>query len=225
MARFDWGGRVNELFRRSKWDEARALLEKQREQEPANHWLLTQLGVTFYEQKRYKEALKLFRASRRILDDCPLTLWNLAGTLDALGEYEDAVRIYVWLLGSKRTPQEDPCWESPEWANSLKTDCVYRLGVCFQNLGKEQWAEHCYRQYLVLLTLGIDGTYSAADVVRRIRELHGSGSRNSAGNAIRKAFQSTLRIAGVERAKGRGSKSPQFAEQESRVGQRVGSKK
>jgi tetratricopeptide (TPR) repeat protein len=224
MARRDWGTRVNQLILRGQWDEARGLLEKQREKDPANHWVLTQLGVTFYEQGKYEEALELFLASLRIVDDCPLTLWNLAGTFDALGKWQDAIRIYTWLLASEKTPEEDPCWESQEWADSLKADCVYRLGVCFQELGKAQGAEQYYRQYLALLTQGVEGTYSTDAVIRRIRDLHGSGSRRSARKEIRKTFESALRITPGKRIPGGGSGPPQFSERGLRAGRRVASK-
>ena len=45
MANFS--DKINDLFRRRQWEKARELLEKEREKAPENHWLLTQLGVTF----------------------------------------------------------------------------------------------------------------------------------------------------------------------------------
>src|SRR3990172_5505124 len=100
MARDTFSHKINALFRRGDWEKARRLLEKERERDPHNHLLLTQLGVTFYEQRRYEDALQLFQESRRIVADCPLTLWNLAGTLAALRRYAEALRIYVWLWES-----------------------------------------------------------------------------------------------------------------------------
>src|SRR5436305_1817161 len=98
--------KINELFQQCKWEEARDILERERERNPDSHWVLTQLGVTFYEQLKYRDALKIFVASLNLLSDCPLTLWNLAGTLDSLGKHADAMRIYSWLLQSKRTAEE-----------------------------------------------------------------------------------------------------------------------
>ena len=89
MAKDKFGGRIDGLFARREWGEARRLLEKEREKSPDNHWVLTQLGVTFYEQHRYEEALAWLLASLKIVPDCPLTLWNLAGTLDAVVERVD----------------------------------------------------------------------------------------------------------------------------------------
>ena len=134
--------RINDLFHQNKWEEARKILEIESERDPHSHWVLTQLGVTFYEESKYEDALKLFFTSLNIVDTCPLTLWNMAGTLDALGEYARAVQIYTWLLQSTKSSDEDPCWESKEWTDALKTDCVYRLGVCFRHLGKKLEAEH-----------------------------------------------------------------------------------
>jgi tetratricopeptide (TPR) repeat protein len=189
--------RINDLFRREKWAAARKLLESARKKAPEDHWLLTQLGVTLYEQRKYKDALKLFLSSLKIVPDCPLTLWNLAGALDALGQYAAAKGIYVWLLENETPPNDDPCWESTEWADALKADAVYRLGVCFQHLGEKRKADHCYRQYLDLLLAGTDGTYSAEDVMGRVRSLHDSNSGNGAEAESRKTVKSALRGAGI----------------------------
>jgi tetratricopeptide (TPR) repeat protein len=102
--------------------------------------------------------LPFFQAALAIVPDCPLALWNLAGTLDALGKPAEAIPLYTWLLESDKSPEEDPCWESREWTESLKADCVYRLGVCFEHLGQVEKAEECYRQYLNLLLSRIRGT-------------------------------------------------------------------
>ena len=122
--------------------------------EPDSHWLLTQLGETYYEQRQFQKALGLFLKSRDIVPDCPLTLWHLAGTLDALGYQSGALRLYTWLLESKKTAEDDPCWESKEWTDALKTDCVFRIGICFQHLNRKDKAKSCFRRYADLLLAG-----------------------------------------------------------------------
>ena len=141
MAKKTFSDRINGLFRKSDWKTARKLLEDERENDPKSHWLLTQLGVTFYEQRRYRDSLQLFLASQRIKDDCPLTLWHLAGAYDAIGEHRKAIKTFSRLLQSKTSPEKDPCWESKQWTDKLKTNVVYRLGVCFQHLGENDLAE------------------------------------------------------------------------------------
>jgi tetratricopeptide (TPR) repeat protein len=178
---------IEELLRRGDWAKARRLLERERAADPDNHWLLTQIGVTLYEQRRYQDALETLSASRRLLPSCPLTLWHLAGAMDALGKHAAAARIYRQLLNSTASAAEDPCWESPKWTERLKTDCVYRLGACLEHQGKKRAAERCYRQYLDLLLLGIEGLYSVNDVTERIRNLPRGGNRSGAERALRKA--------------------------------------
>jgi tetratricopeptide (TPR) repeat protein len=217
--------KIDDLFRRGAWEKARKALEKERQKDPENHWVLTQLGVTFYEQQRYEEALQLFLASREIVPDCPLTLWNLAGTLDALGKPAEAIPIYVWLLENDKSPEDDPCWESKKWAQSLKADCVYRLGVCFQHLGDKRKAEECYRRYLDLLLSGIDGLYSSEEVTRQIRALHRNGKHNGAEGALRKAVDATLQASGIEPRKRRQSVPPPINEEDLRIRRRVMIKK
>ncbi|MBW3595674.1 MAG: tetratricopeptide repeat protein [Planctomycetes bacterium] len=218
--------RINTLFEKEKWEQARKLLEAAREKTPKSHWVLTQLAVTYYEERRYAEALRLLLESRRLVPDCPLTLWNLAGTLDAIGKHRDAVRVYTWLLKSNRTAKNDPCWESTEWTDALKTDCVYRLGACFGRLGKRQIAEHCFRQYLNLLSLGIEGAYSAEDALRHVRGLsaNGSGGGRRQANRLRQAFQETLKASGAE-AKTGGNGPPALNEAALLAGARAAASK
>jgi tetratricopeptide (TPR) repeat protein len=191
-------GKIDDLFQRAQWEEARRILERQRVEDPHDHWVLTQLGVTFYEQRRYEEALQLFLESQQIVPDCPLTLWNLAGTLDALGNYANALRVYTWLLLNQKSPDDDPCWESKEWADALKTDCVYRVGVCFHHLGEKRKAERWYRQYLDFLSNGIEGSYSIDDVKRQMRDLHAGRKTSTVGSEFRKAVNAILQASGID---------------------------
>lgn len=187
---------IETLLREGAWEAARKQIERELKRQPDNHWLLTQLGVTYYEQGRYRESLTPLLDALRIVPDCPLTLWNVAGALDALGKPEVAVSIYTWLLRSNKSADDDPCWESAEWADFLKTDCVYRLGICFQHMGRRESAEHCFRQYINLIVAGMTGTYPIEDAARHIRELPGQGHQRPE-KELREAIKSTLRDAGV----------------------------
>jgi tetratricopeptide (TPR) repeat protein len=209
MRERDLSEKINSLIRQQSWDRARALLNKELEKSPKSHWLLTQLGVTWYEQRKYKQAMKFFLASARIVPDCPLTLWNLAGALDALGHPGGALRVYTLLLQSTTSHEDDSCWESQEWTDALKADCVYRVGTCLEKIGKNQKAKHCYQQYLNLLMTGIGGTYSEEAVMDRIRGLQGSGKR-SAANDAKKAFSAALDALGLLRKTGRSATPPRI---------------
>jgi tetratricopeptide (TPR) repeat protein len=162
---------IEDLIQQCEWEAARRKIEHALTLDRNNHWLLTQLGVTYYEQEQYEKSLEYFLRSLAIVPECPLTLWNLAGVRAALGAPKDALRIYAWLLSSNKSAQDDPCWESKDWTDSLKADCVYRAGVCFQQVKQWKLAGLCLRHYINVLLSGIDGTYSVEDAVKRIREL------------------------------------------------------
>jgi len=178
------GDRIDELLQRERWEEARALIENALKREPRSHWLLTQLGVTHYEQGQYKKALEVLLRSRFILPDCPLTLWNLAGTLDALGDPGAAIRLYTWLLQSTKTPEDDPCWESSKWTDALKTDCLFRLGLCFKHLHQDNLAAYCFRKYIDIFSLGSGGSYPIEEAQKHLRD-----SRQSTREAVEQELQ------------------------------------
>lgn len=172
MATASIGTRIDDLIAAEQWEEARALIEKALKKEPESHWLWTQLGETYYEQRAYKRALEILLKARDIVPDCPLMLWHLAGTLDALGYHAGAVQLYTWLLRSRKTPKDDPCWESEEWTDTLKTDCVFRMGICFEKLKKKALAANCFRRYIDIILLGIDGSYSLEEAREHIQKLN-----------------------------------------------------
>ena len=191
------GATLAALFQNGQWADARKLLEAELAKEPDNHWLRTQLGVTYYEQQQHEEALKHFQAASRFMPDCPLVLWNTAGALDALGKHAKAIQVFTRLLKSDAKSEADACWESPEWSAALKADCVYCLGVCFRDIGKKEPAEECFRQYLDLLLTGVEGTYSVQDVSSEIRGLNASNGDGMSAH-LRKAIRAALRTAGTK---------------------------
>jgi tetratricopeptide (TPR) repeat protein len=211
MEKRSLSAQISALFRKSEWAKARGLLEKEQKRNSGDHWLLTQIGVTFYEEGKYGEACRLFLKSLKIVADCPLTLWNLAGTLDATGQPLQALKIYTWLLRTNKSAKDDPCWESKKWSDALKTDSVYRIGVCFQHIGDRNKAEDCYRQYLNLLLIGGEGSYSIEDVTQRIRKLHEHHTGVSIAGAVKRAATSALKDIG---AHAKGNSPPVFDERD-----------
>ncbi len=188
---------IERLLEKEDWTEARKLLQEELVSQPENHWLLTQVGVTLYEQRKYRQALKWFHESLQVVADCPLTLWNLAGTLDALGKPAAAIPIYTWLLTSKKTTQDDFCWETEEWSQDLKTDCLYRLGLCFEHSGIADSAEHCYREYINLLLIGMNGSYPLEEAAQKVQKVNPLSPSRQHGKGLRAVINSALRDSGI----------------------------
>jgi tetratricopeptide (TPR) repeat protein len=163
---------VETLIELEKWADARRAIEKELKSAPDNHWLLTRLSTTYYEEGDYESALKWVEKARAIAPDCPLVLWDYAGTLDMLGRPREALAVYRSLLDrGAEAIANDECGEGMDWATALLTDCVYRVGNCVEDLGDRQKAAELYRRYLHLLDLGSRSIYSRDEAATRLRNL------------------------------------------------------
>src|SRR5205085_52569 len=67
VAALNIGKQINDLIEKESWAQARSLIEKALVSEPNSHWLLTQLGETFYEEMEYRKALHYLLKSRDIV--------------------------------------------------------------------------------------------------------------------------------------------------------------
>jgi hypothetical protein len=90
-----------------------------------------------------------------------------------------------------------PAGESVEWTDALKTDCVFRMGVCFEHLKRNNLAEYCFRKYIGILSLGMDGSYSIEEARTRLRELQKS-KRTAVEHELEEAAAWVLQTSEVE---------------------------
>ena len=109
-----------------------------------------------------------------------------------------------------KTPADDSCWESETWTKSLKTDCVYRVGICFQRMERWEAAKRCFREYINLLLAGMNGSYRLEVAADRILEMQGQAPRRSEQDA-RDAFASMLNDAEVQSIQGKRRKLPKLS--------------
>lgn len=168
--------RIDALFDQEQWAAARKLLQLELRKRPSDHWLLARLATTYYEEKRYGKALDMAKRARRIAPNCPLVLWELAGSLDATGKTKAAIKEYARLL--KLGPdagEKDECGEGIDWMLSLLTDCMFRLGLCWERLGKRTKALRAYQGYLKMVSLGTKSIYTLNQVQQQIRRLAQGG--------------------------------------------------
>jgi tetratricopeptide (TPR) repeat protein len=80
------------------WSGARALIVAELKKTPQDHWLLARLSTTYYEERQYSKALEIIERALRLMPNCPLALWDHAGTLSAVGRPRDALKIYSRLI-------------------------------------------------------------------------------------------------------------------------------
>jgi tetratricopeptide (TPR) repeat protein len=125
----------------SQWDNARALIERELDREPDNHWLLARLSTTYYEQQQYGKAATIARKAEKIAPDCPLVLWDLAGALYMLDHYDNAIALYSRITECGIDNLSfGKHGEGKGRGRGLYADSLYREALCFHRIGSTEKA-------------------------------------------------------------------------------------
>ena len=141
--------RIEAAIERADWPKARRLIREGLRRKPDDHWLLTRLALTYYEQKQYRRALRYDVKALNIEPYCPLAVWGYAGTLDMLERRKEALQVFRWLLGwEEETLAYGKCGEGIQWARSLVADCFYRIARIYERTGQRKKAVAAYKAHL-----------------------------------------------------------------------------
>ena len=163
---------IEALIRAERWAGARGLIKKRLKKEPTNHWLLARLGLTYYEQRQYERALACEEEALRIEPNCPLALWDYAGSLQMLRRHREALDIYekITQRGAERIAVGQ-CGEGLAWANGLVADCYYRMMDSLDALGDEAGATAMLVKHLDMRGPGCHSIYPLDSLRRKGRAL------------------------------------------------------
>lgn len=161
--------RIELAIKQSNWPKARRYVLADLRKEPASHWLISRLALTYYEERDYERSLVHSKRAYKIAPYCPLVLWDLAGTYQMLGRYQTAIAAYRRLLRRGiNTLAFGPCGEGVAWARGLMADCWYRLARCHKENSRRAEAIRSYRKHLALRGPGCRSIYSIRDVRREL---------------------------------------------------------
>lgn len=175
------GAKINAAFAKDDWQGARKLIAKELETDPENHWLLDRLSSAYYEEKNYRKALELIEKAHRIDPDCPLVLWDLAGTIFTMGNTRGALRIYQSLIA--KGPEEiaeGHHGEGMDWAIGLLVDCFFRVGICYQKLSRKGTAEKFLQRFMDLRAKWNGGIHTLEEAASRIAQISNPNKRDMA---------------------------------------------
>jgi tetratricopeptide (TPR) repeat protein len=189
---------IEDLIEKERWSEARAALRKALKKEPRHHWLLTRLALTYYEQRRYAEALKYVSRAFEYAPTCPLVLWDYAGALQMLGRHSEALDLYARIVTRDISDlASGECGEGRGWARGLVADAHYRASLSLKALGKEKASSSAFEQCLDLRGPGCRSIY-------RLDELGG-------GSFPSKRPNKTLQLTSRARMKSKLRRNPSAA--------------
>jgi tetratricopeptide (TPR) repeat protein len=163
---------IEAAIRLGEWKEARRLIRTELKSNSGSHWLMTRLGLTYYEEHRYRVSMSYSLKALKIKPRCPLVLWDYACCLQMLGKHHMALRIYRRLLsrGVAKVAWGD-CGEGLSWARGLLADCFYRQAHSYRALKKTNGAMKSYRKHLSMRGPGCRSIYAIKLVRKELSEL------------------------------------------------------
>ena len=163
---------IESLISADRWDEARDAIQAALDAEPSSHWLLARLALTYYEQRRYREALAVAERASGLAPRCPLVLWETAGALDMLGRTSEAVHIYRRIVRRNvDSLAHGDCGEGLAWARGLIADCWYRIARCHMRDGRRILSKRAFNTHLKLRGPGCQSIYPINRVRRELQAL------------------------------------------------------
>lgn len=160
---------IEKAVRTNRWKTARRLIRTALRKKPRDHWLITRLALMYYEEHAYSRALQYDKQAIELAPECPLVLWDYAGTLQMLGRHHDALRMYRRII--KRgldSLAHGPCGEGPARARALLADCFYRQALSFDKLRQLQRAIDAIQTHLKMRGRGSRSIYSLGEVRQRL---------------------------------------------------------
>jgi tetratricopeptide (TPR) repeat protein len=156
---------IERLIAAEDWRGARRVIRAALRHEPDDHWLLTRLALTHYEEFDYSRALECDQQAFALAPCCPLVLWGLAGSLDMLGRTAEAVAIYRRILRrGKESLAYGPCGEGMARARGLYADSLYRISRCYAREGRRRLALRYLERHLDERGPGCHSIYPLADM-------------------------------------------------------------
>jgi tetratricopeptide (TPR) repeat protein len=153
------------------WTEARKILFQLLNKEPDSHWLLTSISSTYYEDKKYKMALRYSTKALKIKSRCPLALMDHATALDMLGRETEAIEIWKSLLRRGIRIAYGECSEGIRYALKILNTCRLRIGISYKDLNKIELAKKYLKLHLKNRKQGIPCNYTKKEVLKRLKSL------------------------------------------------------
>jgi len=163
---------IEKYIEEEKWEKARKEILKELRSHKDDHWLIIRLSTTYYEEKKYKKAFELAAKALKLAPNCPLVLWDYAGTLNMLGRNIEAIKTYQKIIkkGVEKIAYEE-CGEGLLWAKALYTDSFYRLALCYSEIGNLKKFKEYFEKHLSSRGKGIPSIYKLVYVKKKYNQI------------------------------------------------------
>lgn len=178
---------IEQLIERKRWSKARALIQEELVSAPTDHWLWANLGLTYYEQKKYEKALECGNRAVELHAGCPLALWHYAGELFMSGREDSALAIWTLLMNMDiEEVAYGECGEGMDWALQLINDVHYRMGRYYQWKADVERARVSFEKYLTNRAHGVGSIYDRKKAEEYLAELNPAGNHTKSGASAKR---------------------------------------
>jgi tetratricopeptide (TPR) repeat protein len=161
----DEGKAIERAIERDEWETARGLIQIELAKQPENHFWLSRLALTHYEQRNYGRALELSGQALAIAPECPLVLWDYAGALEMLDRPQEAIAVYERITARGiESLAYGQCGEGRARARGIFADCLYRMSHCNLTRGERDRAIELLKWHLRQRGPGCQSIYPISTV-------------------------------------------------------------
>lgn len=163
---------IERFLEHKQWSKARAAIQECLVFHPTDHWLWMHLGLTYFEQKKYEQALKCCEHALRLASECPLAKWHYAGCLSMVGRDQEALTMWQTLLDADvEEIAHGQHGEGMDWALQLVNDVHFRMGSCRQALKEWDAAQESLQKYVHNRQHGVGSLYELKTALRRLEQI------------------------------------------------------
>ncbi len=139
---------IQELMEHEKWDIARRKLLRKLRRDPTNFILLTFLSEVYFEEGKYKKALKASIKAHSRSPEYPLVLWDYAHALYMNSEFSKSLDTFKTLMSMSPTNTAKPMNWKIKKAKEFLNASRFNIALCYIQLDKFGLAIRALETYL-----------------------------------------------------------------------------
>lgn len=171
---------ISKAIREERYKDAIKLIRAAQKICPDSHWLWACLSTSYYEQHKYRLAVKYAWNAVNIAPNCPLSIWYYGSALDMVGRRENnesflktAELTFKGLLGFgwRYMATVVPCGEGEAQAKALLNDARYRLALIYLHRKDYKTALRWAKLHLRMRTKGQKSIYTKKQVLADIAKI------------------------------------------------------
>jgi len=141
--------RIERLMSEGRWTSARSRIVSALRKHPNDHFLLSCLSLTYYEQDQFTKALESSRRAIALKPKCPASLWEHAGNLSAVGRHKEAIACCRSVVRrSLDSLAYGECGDGLAYAKTISIDCRFQLGFLYYTVGDIRRGMFYTREYI-----------------------------------------------------------------------------